>query len=218
MNFQNLGKAKIILAVISIVSVIVISVSIAISNLHRDNGQTVDSSDNRTNQTANTTNTTTETTTEYDASELGFFYYLNTFSDTQGKCILLEICGFDKNDRSVWFWGNRDDAWGWTFQNGFIRETEDIELGDTYISKYSYGDEVYEYRTLNENEICTYSGENFIIKSQEKMTSNSVIYSCSYDFYSRTIDVLCVPATMIDWSTKEYIYINGKECIKYSVK
>lgn len=212
MNFQNLGKIKIILIVIAVVLIVPISISVATSNLHKDNGQDDAVNNNGATQTTNTT-------TEYDVSKLGFFYNLDSFSDENGKCIMLEICGYDKMDKSIWFFSGWDEAFGWCFQNGYIRETENIELGYNYINKFSYGDEISPYRAINENEIyCTDFGEEFSIKSTDKITKKSAVYSCSHDFYSRTYNILCIPATMIDWSTKEYIYIDGKECIKYSVK
>lgn len=62
MNFQNLGKIKIILIVIAVVLIVPISISVATSNLHKDNGQADAVNNNGTAQTTNTT-TTTETTT-----------------------------------------------------------------------------------------------------------------------------------------------------------
>lgn len=141
--------------------------------------------------------TTTVPTTEMTTSvmDLGF-YNLSDFKDEYGNCLLVGITGYSKSDGGYIYFNVNDT--GLLFYDGFLQKIYYLTYDSSSGLSYERGRGPYSYSVIS-NDGISYAGESTVIYERVSINNKAVIFKTD----STRGEAWYIPASMIDWSTKE---------------
>ncbi len=149
-------------------------------------------------------------------TDLGF-YNLDELTDEYGNCIWIGISGWNSNDGGYIY---RDDAngGGYLFKSGFIQAIYDIYYDSDLHPSYKVARGPYAYTAIDNDGIAFAGDGSVLINDRINISDKATIFICQSHFRS-TNEVWIIPATMIDWSTKdENFTMDGKKYTRYYLK
>jgi hypothetical protein len=148
----------------------------------------------------------TETEPTTSVTDLGF-YNISDLTDEYGNCILVEIKGYNSDDGGYVFCNDSQHEGkisGLLLKSGFVQR---IQFNVNTYPSYEEGRGPYAY-TIVSNDGISFAGDGSVLINEKINLNDSAVVFKSLEHFSDTYETWYVPATMIDWSTKDDNFVS----------